>query len=134
MRGQVEDRAGREVEQHLIDGGFLVLDEVGAAAGQGVTLFVPPMAPRDPDKLDQRYIPKPTDTDEQARWRARMGTDEAKAIYKERASTVETANADLKTHRGLGRFLVRGLAKVKCVAVWSALVYNLLHFGAAVAG
>jgi hypothetical protein len=26
---------------------------------------------------------------------------------------------------------VRGLTKAKCVALWCALAYNLLHFGAA---
>lgn len=129
MREQVEDRTDGKVDEHLMDGGFLVLDEVDTAAEQGVTLFVPPTKPRDPAKLDQRYVPKPSDSEAQARWRERMGTDAAKEIYKERASTIETANADLKTHRGMDRFLVRGLEKVKCVALWSALAYNLLRFG-----
>jgi hypothetical protein len=31
----------------------------------------------------------------------------------------------------LGRLLVRGTAKVLCVALWSALAYNLMHFGTA---
>ncbi len=43
-------------------------------------------------------------------------------------STMETVNADLKTYRGLGPFLVRGLRKVRCVALWSALAYNVMHF------
>ena len=60
-----------------------------------------------------------------------MGTAEAQAVYRLRASTSETVNADLRTYRGLGRFLVRGLAKVRGVALWSALAYNLMHFGAA---
>lgn len=131
MREQVEERTGCKVQEHLMDGGFLVLDEVDAAAEQGVTLFFPPPVPRDPAKLDTRYQPKPTDTPAQAAWRQRMGTDEAKAIYRERAATAETVNADLKAHRGLARLLVRGKDKVKCVALWSALAYNLLHFGVA---
>ena len=52
-------------------------------------------------------------------------------MYKERAATSETVNADLKTHRGLARLTVRGLDKVTCVALWSALAYNVLHFAAA---
>lgn len=129
MREQVEQRTGHKVREHLIDGGFLVLDEIDAAAEAGVTLFVPPTVPRDPDKLDERYQPKPTDTDAQAAWRQRMGTEAAQEVYRERASTAETVNADLKTYRGLGRLLVRGTDKIKCVALWSALAYNLLHFG-----
>jgi len=131
MREQVQERSGLKVEEHLMDGGFLVMEEIDTAAEAGVTLFVPPTIPRDPNKLDQRYLPKASDTDEQAKWRERMGTGPAQAIYKQRASTIETANADLKSHRGLEQFAVRGIAKVKCVALWSALAYNLLHFGGA---
>ena len=134
MREQVQERTGQDVQEHLMDGGFLVMDEIDTAAEEAVTLFVPPTKPRDPEKLDQRYVPKPSDSDEQAKWRMRMGTEEAKAIYKERASTIETANADLKTHRGLTRLLVRGKAKIKCVALWCTLAYNLLHFGGAMIG
>jgi transposase len=129
MREQVEARTGTKVAEHLMDGGFLVMDEIDTAAKQGVSLFVPPTVPRDPEKLDTRYDAKPTDSSAQAAWRARMGTDEAKTIYKERASTVETANADLKVRRGLQQLVVRGIEKIKCVALWSALAYNLLHFG-----
>ena len=55
-----------------------------------------------------------------------MGTDEAKTIYKERAATAECVNA-IARNRGLLRFNVRGLAKVKCVALWYALAHNLMR-------
>jgi transposase len=134
MRQQVQERTGRKVDEHLMDGGFLVLDEINTAAEQGVTLFVPPTIPRDPEKLDQRYQAKPTDTEAQAAWRARMGSEEAKQIYRERAATVETVNADLKQHRGLLQLTVKGLAKGQCVALWCALAYNVMHFGPALMG
>lgn len=60
-----------------------------------------------------------------------MGGDEGKSVYKERAATSETVNADLKTYRGLVQLTVRGLAKAKCVALWCALAYNLMHFAPA---
>lgn len=129
MRQQVQTRTGCKVDEHLIDGGFLILEEIDTAVAQGVTLFVPPKTPADPNQLDRRYLPKSDDTPAQADWRQRMGTDQAKEIYKERASTIETVNADLKTHRGLDRFLVRGVSNTRCVVLWSALAYNLLHFG-----
>ena len=50
------------------------------------------------------------------------------AIYKQRASTSETVNADLTTHRGVGRLPVRGVSKVKCMVLWSVLAYNVMHF------
>ena len=83
----------------------------------------------DPAKLDQRYVPKPDDSPAVAAWRVRMGTEAARAVYRERASTVETVNADLKTHRGMARFLVRGTDQVLSCALFSAIAYNLLHFG-----
>ncbi len=54
-----------------------------------------------------------------------MSTPEAASIYKERASTAETVNADLRAHRGLQQVLVRGTKKVLCIALWMALTYNL---------
>ena len=60
-----------------------------------------------------------------------MSSVEGKEIYKQRASTSETVNADLRCHRGLVQMTVRGLQKVKCVALWCALAYNMMHFGAA---
>ena len=60
-----------------------------------------------------------------------MGTEAGKRVYRERAATVETVNADLKAHRGLVQLTVRGLRKARCVALWCALAYNLMHFGAA---
>ena len=55
-----------------------------------------------------------------------MATEKAKEIYKQRAATAESINADLKCLRGLDRFLVRTLPKVTCVAFWSAIAYNAL--------
>jgi hypothetical protein len=55
-----------------------------------------------------------------------MATDEAKAIYRERAQTAECVNA-LARNRGLQRFLVRGLRKAKAVALWYALAHNLIR-------
>jgi hypothetical protein len=52
-------------------------------------------------------------------------------IYKERAATSETVNADLRCYRGLTQTTVRGLPKIKCVILWCALAYNVMHFGAA---
>jgi transposase len=131
MRQQVEQRSGEKVDEHLLDGGFLVLDEIDRAVEAGVTLFVPPTIPRDPAKLDTRYLPKPSDTEAQAAWRERMGTEAAQKIYRQRGATVETVNADVKVHRGLDRLLVRGLPKARCVALWCGLAYNLMHFAAA---
>jgi transposase len=133
MRAQVERRTGQRVEEHLIDGGYLVMEEIGRAAAQGVTLYVPPKPPRDPGKFGSEYEPRDRDSQVINDWRKRMGSDEGKEIYKQRAATVETANANLKQH-GLVQMTVRGLNKARCVALWCALAYNLTLFGRALIG
>jgi hypothetical protein len=55
-----------------------------------------------------------------------MGADSAKQIYKERAATTETVNADAKAHRGMAATALRGLAKVTGNACLFALTYNIL--------
>jgi transposase len=131
MREQVEQRTGLKVAEHLMDGGYLVLDEIEQAETIEVTLYVPPVTPKDPAKADTQYDPKPADSEALKKWRTRMGGESGKKIYKERAATSETVNADLKTHRGLTQLAVRGLVKAKCVVLWCVLAYNLMHFGAA---
>ena len=129
MREQIADRTGGVVTEQLIDGGYVKLDDLdrAAAAEPAVTLYMPVPKPRKKDA--DPHQPKQTDSEAVAEWRQRMGTSQAKAIYKERAATIETINAELKTSRGLKPFRVRGLAKVRCVALWCALAYNIMHFG-----
>ena len=59
-------------------------------------------------------------------WRKRMAGAEAKELYKQRASTAECVNAQAR-NRGLTRLRVRGIRKVKAVAVLFALAHNLLR-------
>lgn len=116
------------VNEHLHDGGFINLKAIERAEKSGVKIYAPPKATRArPDP----YTPVPGDSAELIAWRQRMGTPQAKEIYQQRASTSETINADLRCHRGLDQLRVRGQAKIRCVALWSALAYNLMHFGAA---
>ena len=103
------------------------LQAIERADQAGVQMYAPPPARKKGDPCE----PLASDSPEVARWRGRMGSPEGKAIYKERASTSETVNADVRTYRGLERFLVRGLMKVRCVALWSVLAYNVMHFGKA---
>ncbi|MEM7202932.1 MAG: transposase [Planctomycetota bacterium] len=43
------------------------------------------------------------------------------------SATIETINGDLKDHRGLTRFRVRGIDRVTSVLLLSVLTYNLLR-------
>ena len=74
---------------------------------------------------------KPGDSPAVSAWKQRMASQEGQQIYKQRAATSETVNADLRSYRGLTQITVRGLHKAQCVALWCALAYNLMHFAAA---
>jgi transposase len=128
MRKQVEERTGQKVEQHLVDGGYMRKEDIEAAHAQGVELFVPPKPARNPGNRGRELEPKPGDSEATLAWKQRMASEEGKEIYKQRAATSETVNADLRTYRGLSQILVRGLAKAKCVVLWCALAYNVMHF------
>lgn len=56
-----------------------------------------------------------------------MASPEAKTIYKARAATSETVNADAKAHRGLDRLAVRGRDKALGSAYLFALTYDILR-------
>jgi len=131
MRQQVEQRTGGKVSEHMIDGGYVNLDAIDTAAASEVTLYMPVPKPNKNAKVQDRYARREDDSDAVAAWRARMSSEAAKEIYKDRASTSETINADLRTFRGMSPFAVRGIAKAACVALWSALVYNIMSFSPA---
>ena len=130
MREQVEQRSGRKVEQHLLDGGYMRKDDIEQAHQQGVELFVPAKPAKNPGNRGRELEPKRGDSEAVLAWKQRMASEVGKEIYKERAATSETVNADLRSYRGLTQITVRGLAKIKCVALWCALAYNVMHFGA----
>jgi transposase len=125
MRQQIEQRTGAQVQEHLVDGGYVQLDGIERAEASGTRMYAPPPKSRNDTRA---YEPKKNDGPGVAAWRRRMGQPESRPIYSQRASTAETVNADVRTFRGLSQCLVRGLRKVRCQALWSALAYNLMHF------
>lgn len=125
LRQQVERRTGGKVTEQLLDGGFLRRESIEQAANQDVAIYAPL---RETGKNGSPCACHPNDSSAVAAWRARMMSDAGRTVYKQRAATSETVNADLKTFRGLGAFVVRGLRKVRCMALWSALAYNIMHF------
>lgn len=131
MRRQVEQRSGGKVKQHLFDGGYLRNEDIEGAHRDQVELFVPPKPARKPEQRGRELDPKAGDSAALLAWRQRMASPEGQEIYRQRASTSETVNADLRSYRGLSQLTVRGLRKAKCVALWCALAYNLMHFGKA---
>jgi transposase len=123
MVAQVTQRCGQAPEAWLVDGGFVGHDQIERAS-QSTVVYGPVPEPK--DKTVDAHQAKPNDSEAVAAWRERMGTIEAKTIYKRRAASAECVNAQSR-NRGLQQFRVRGLAKVKCVMLLFALAHNLMR-------
>lgn len=124
MVDQIETAYGQRPQEYLADGGFNSREDISQLERRGVQTFVP--IKQEPDLLKKGkdpYARQPDDTDEYAQWRQRMQTEEAKAIYRKRSATAEFPNAGCR-NRGLSQFRVRGLEKVRTIAVWQALAHN----------
>jgi transposase len=124
MLEQLEERYGVIPSESLVDGGFAGLKDIEKASEMGSEVFAPVAKPK--DETRDPYVPLPTDSPAVAKWRQRMGTPEAKEIYKQRASTVECVNA-LARNRGLQRLVVRGLGKARAILLWFAIAHNLMR-------
>ncbi|HJS41575.1 MAG TPA: IS1182 family transposase [Sphingomicrobium sp.] len=122
MSEQLAHDYGIYAAEHLVDGGFVKLDDLNALHAAGVVVFAPVPAPR--DRTRDRYAPLPEDPPGIAAWRVRMAGETAKAVYRERAASAECTNAHAR-NRGLVRFTVRGIEKVKAVLCWYALAHNM---------
>lgn len=124
MIEQHQERYAERPKAALVDGGFAKIDDIDATERGGTTVYAPVRPPRGSSR--DAHTPRPTDTSYVAQWRQRMATDEAKAIYRQRAATAECVNA-LARNRGLQRLPVRGLRKVQAMLLWFALAHNLMR-------
>jgi len=108
----------------LADGGFARNADIEDAHRRDTTVYAPVRHPRNSSR--DPHVALPDDSEAIIQWRQRMGSKAAKEIYKQRAATAECVNA-IARGRGLTQFLVRGLNKVKAVALWYALAHNLMR-------
>lgn len=123
MIEQVSDRYGQHPAEWLVDGGYPAHEQLEEAAASTI-VYAPVPKPKDADT--DPHVAKAGDSEAVAAWRERMGTDEAKDIYQERAATAECVNAQAR-ERGLTRLRVRGTPKVRCVLLLHALAHNLMR-------
>jgi len=124
MLDEIKWRTGQLPKSLLADANHANHDCIRAATGAGVEVIV---------AVPERTRNGGTQADDDSAivaWRERMETDEAKQLYRARASSCELMNAHLRTHHGVDHFLVRGLAKVTCVARLGAIASNLLQHAA----
>jgi transposase len=125
MLEDIERRTGQLPEVLLADGDHADHESIRAAAARNVCLLVPL-----PDKSLGPHAARDAPIEA---WRARMETDEAKSLYRARASLSELSNAQLKSRLGLAHLLVRGLGKVTSVVLLTVLAHTLLGHALALA-
>ncbi len=129
MRQEVQERTGGTVKDHLLDGGYVKLRRPRPPRRPipPVTMFMPVPKPRKagPTLTNPRRLTARQSASGGSGWEL----PKRREIYKQRAATIETVNGELKMERGLKPFRVRGLSKVRCVSLWCALAYNVMHFG-----
>ena len=120
------DAVFSDVVASLLHKGLVSLDVV---AQDGMRVRAPASAPsfrRIPVPARSRTAGPHGDHDPAIEaWRSRMESAEAKQTYRQRAGLCELTNAHLR-NLGMERFLVRGIGKVTCVALMSALALNLI--------
>jgi hypothetical protein len=124
MLEQIVERYEQVPAEYLVDGGFANHDAIEYASERGSTVYAP--VPKPKDAARDPHARLPTDSNDIGDWRERMGTEEAKSIYKDRAATAECVNA-IARNRGLQQFRVRGRRKVKTVLLWYALAHNMMR-------
>ena len=115
------------LEGYLIDGGFATREDITELERAEITVYAPTRAPRTTTSGRSQAEPRPDDTAEVAAWRARMETEDAKQVYKERAATAECVNAHLRRY-GLQQLLVRGPGKVLSVLLLVAIAHDILRW------
>jgi len=132
MVEQIEHRTQVRPREVLADGGFATKDDIQRVNDpeQGYKVYAPVKEEaKQRSKGQDPFAPRRGESLALTEWRTRMGTAEAKLIYQQRASTAECVNA-LARQRGLQQFRVRGLPKIRTVAVLYVLVHNLVRWKA----
>jgi transposase len=115
-------------ENYLADGGFSKKAGVTELERNGTKFYGPLFnEQKQRDAGEDPYEPRACENQLYTAFRKRMGSDEAKEIYRRRATAAEFPNAVCR-NQGLTQFSVRGLVKTKSQALWHALAYNFRRF------
>jgi hypothetical protein len=118
---QVEQRHGARPEEWLADAGCTSLVNIDEMHKRGCKIYAPIRVTK---SANRRPSHRRKDSEAVRDWRERMGTEEAKGIYKKRGPTAELVNAHLRG-QGLVNILVRGAKKALAVVLLHAITHNM---------
>lgn len=127
MYDDVCTRYGVRPKAYLVDGGYGKKDDVTHVEQQQTQVYSPLYGEK--KQLEQGqdpYAARRGESPEMTAYRARMGTDQGKALYRRRAAIAEYPHAEFR-NRGLRQFRVRGLVKAQAQTLWHVLAHNFLR-------
>lgn len=113
MHAQVTRRYGRAAANWLVDGGYVSQHGIEAVERRGSKVHAPLGAAL-----------ASSDSAPIVAWRLRMTSDVGRALYRVRGQTIEWVNAGAR-NRGFYGATVRGLKKLRAIALWQALAHNI---------
>ena len=124
MVDQLESNYGKRPDRILVDSAFATQAAVTDVESKATKVVggIPRAGQLEKNGKDP-YSPQRRDSEEYKQFRARMAEPSYQEVYKLRPSIAEFPNAVCRNN-GLRQFRVRGLAKVKAVAIWHALAFN----------
>ncbi len=123
MLDRVDENCGAPPTRASADNGYLSEANVARAAARGIDVFIAPGRVKH-GKSDTAATEE-DDLSIKAYMKAKLTTDEGRAVYSRRKVIVEPVFGQIK-NRGFRQFLLRGMAKVR--GEWSliGLSHNLL--------
>jgi transposase len=127
MHEKVSGNYGKTPKKALVDSAYVTKESVTHVESRGTEVVS--SVPRSNQLAKHGKDPharQKGDSDAYANFRARMADEEYQKLYKQRPSIAEFPNADCR-NRNLRQFRVRGLVKVKAVALWHALAFNFMR-------
>ncbi len=113
VHAKVTQTYGRAATNWLVDGGYVSQAGIEAVVARGSKLHAP---------LGEALAK--CDSPPIVAWRERMQSEAGKKLYRMRGQTIEWVNAGARND-GLYGVVVRGVQKVRAVALWHALAHNL---------
>ncbi len=121
---EAERQSGTKAEKILADAGFFSLENIEELEARGLEMYVPDSNLARELNTGQR-CPRMRLGKTQRRMRQKLRGPTGQAVYRRRKALVEPVWGTLKEQRGMRRFRLRGLEKVKIEFTLAAISFNL---------
>ena len=124
MVEQAEGESGAKAEKVLADAGFFSLENIAELERRGLDVYLPDSNLARELNTGQR-CPRVRLSRTQRRMRQKLRDPAGRAVYGRRKALVEPVLGSLKEQRGMRRFRLRGLDKVRIEFTLAAIAFNL---------